>query len=82
MNSEKCRVIDNLIQKMCEKNSELEESARRALMGYMKFQLKRKNAKLYDYTKIDLKLFAKSLGLKDAPRVRAISRREKRKENK
>ncbi|MEN2497509.1 MAG: hypothetical protein MHMPM18_001883 [Marteilia pararefringens] len=77
MNTQKYRNIEPLVKKLCEDNDEIRSGAKRALMGYMKFQIFRKNSKLFDYSRIDLEKFAHSLGLEKAPKIRAISRRQK-----
>jgi ATP-dependent RNA helicase DDX10/DBP4 len=62
--------IDDKIQSLCAGDVELKESAKRALMAYMRSIFLMSNKKLFKMDSIDLVKYSHSLGLVVAPRIR------------
>jgi ATP-dependent RNA helicase DDX10/DBP4 len=66
--------MDSKIQSLCAGDVELKESAKRALMAYMRSIYLMSNKKLFNLESIDTVKFSQSLGLVVAPRIRFAQR--------
>ena len=81
VNMKKIVSIDAKLQSLCAADIELKESAKRALMAYMRSVFLMSNKKLFQIESIDVPAFASSLGLVIAPRIRFMQQQQKQKAN-
>jgi ATP-dependent RNA helicase DDX10/DBP4 len=77
VNMRKIINIDSKIQSHCAGDVELKESAKRALMAYLRSLFLMKNKKIFKIDSIDLDKFSSSLGLISAPRIRFLQNNKK-----
>ena len=74
--------IEPKLQSLCAQDVELKESAKRALVAYIKSLVLIKNKQLFDPEKVDLVKFSASLGLSVAPRIRFLKKNQNKKQEK
>lgn len=67
--------VQDSIQSLLARDPELKEEAKRAFKAYIRSLLNSHFKQMFDPKQIDLKAFAKSLGLEVTPRVRILERR-------
>lgn len=77
VNMKRITNIDAKLQSLCAGDVELKESAKRALMAYMRSIFLMKNKKLFQVDKIDVVQYSLSLGLVVAPRIRFLQQKQK-----
>lgn len=68
--------IQNTVESNLARDVNLKEEAKRAFKCYIKSLLNSYSRKVFDAQQIDLKAYAKSLGLEVTPRVRVLERRK------
>lgn len=68
--------IQNTVESNLARDVNLKEEAKRAFKCYIKSLLNSHSRKVFDAQQIDLKAYAKSLGLEVTPRVRVLERRK------
>lgn len=68
--------IENAIESHLAKDVSLKEEAKRAFSCYIKSLLNSRFRHLFDLKQLDLKAYAKSLGLEVMPRIRVLERRK------
>uniref|UniRef100_A0A6G1S5L0 ATP-dependent RNA helicase n=1 Tax=Aceria tosichella TaxID=561515 RepID=A0A6G1S5L0_9ACAR len=67
--------VQDSIQSLLARDPELKEEAKRAFKSYIKSLLNSHFRQMFDPKQIDLKAFAKSMGLEVTPRIRVLERR-------
>lgn len=77
VNMKRITNIDLKLQNLCAGDVELKESAKRALMAYMRSLFLMSNKKLFQIEKIDVVKYSLSLGLVVAPRIRFLQQKQK-----
>ena len=82
VNMKRITNIDAKLQSLCAGDVELKESAKRALMAYMRSIFLMKNKKLFQVDKIDVVQYSLSLGLVVAPRIRFLQQQKQKNEKK
>lgn len=70
--------IDSKLQSFCAGDVELKESAKRALMAYMRSIFLMSNKKIFNIENVDVAKFSSSLGLVVAPRIRFLKNNQKK----
>ncbi|KAG8200535.1 hypothetical protein JTE90_000608 [Oedothorax gibbosus] len=83
VNPSKLHSIQRKLEAICARDDALKDSGTRAFKSYLKSLSKMKDKTVFDVNKINFELYAKSLGLEFAPRVRFLERtlKEKLKNN-
>ncbi|KAH7644170.1 atp-dependent rna helicase ddx10-like protein [Dermatophagoides farinae] len=75
VNPQKLFSIQRKTEALLAKHVSLKESAQRAFKAYLKSVFMMKDKSVFNYEMLDVELFARSLGLLTAPRVRFIERK-------
>lgn len=64
--------IQRKVEAMCARDTELKASSQRCFIGYLKYVFMQKNKNVFQIEKVDLDLYARSLGLVVTPRARFL----------